>query len=108
MKRAALILFHVGAVLSLLFCLAAVGLWRWGRSAELVIFRVTPLSMHVLHLSRGELRVVVSHKFNPLDPYPASMLGWTSRTYPDSDLLADAPGIFPVPAHRWLASSWAT
>lgn len=62
MKRAALILFHLAAALSLLLCVAAIGLWRWGRSAEFVVARMTPMSLQTLSVSRGELRLLAFHQ----------------------------------------------
>ena len=96
MRRAALTFFHLAAGVSLLLCVAAIGVWWRARSAQVRVFQGTPLSMHFLDVSRGELRVTASHRFNQLKPYPENMLGWTCRIfYPDSDLLSDAPMYFP-------------
>src|SRR4051812_18316891 len=54
-KRTALILFHVAAALSLLLCLAAIGVWWW--SGTLEVGRVMPLSSYGLIVSHGELGV---------------------------------------------------
>jgi hypothetical protein len=102
MKRAALILFHVAAALSLLLCLAGVGVWVWGHWAMLDIARRTPLSVRDLGVSQGELSVAVSRSLNPRGPFPDSVLGWSCRTYPCADFLANAPTIFPD-AHRPVA-----
>jgi hypothetical protein len=94
-RRLALILFHLAAGLSLLLCLAAVGLWGWGRSADLWVRRVTPLSSQSLAVSRGELRVAASRTFDPLNRYPDPVLGWACRTDPDWDVLAGVGKSFP-------------
>lgn len=80
MKRAALILFHLAAALSLLLCVAAIGLWWWGRSAELWVARVTPLSRQSLAVRDGELNVWASRTLNPLDRNADIVLGWTCGT----------------------------
>jgi hypothetical protein len=106
-RRAALILFHVAAALSLLLCVAAIALWAWGHWAEVWVARTTPLSRQALTVSRGELRMAASHMLNALDRHPDSMLGWRFRTYPDSDLLADVPKLYPN-ARPPMAGSFVT
>jgi hypothetical protein len=83
-KRAALILFHVAAALSLLLCLAAVGVCGWGRTtfSHLYVKRTTPLSEHSLYVSRGKLCIVVS-RFNSPRRYPDAMFGWRCETSQD-------------------------
>jgi hypothetical protein len=94
-RRAGLIFFHLAAALSLLLCLAAVGVWGWGRSGMWEVTRTAPLSFQSLTVTRGELRVAAAQNLNPLDPYPDEARGWTWRTYPDQDLLAVVPFEFP-------------
>ncbi|MDB5324323.1 MAG: hypothetical protein JWN40_5954 [Phycisphaerales bacterium] len=95
MKRAALILFHMAAALSLVLFLAAIGAWWWGRSAELEVMRRTQQSSHFLTVSRGELRLVAFHRLNLLPPRPPRMLGWTCDVSSAFDPRADARGLFP-------------
>lgn len=52
-----------------------------------------PLATQTLTVSRGELRIITFHRFNPLDPSWDSMLGWSCEASPDVDLLAVAAGI---------------
>jgi hypothetical protein len=51
MRRAALIVFHLAAAISLLLCLASIGLWGWGRIATLEAQRVSFVSLHSLSVS---------------------------------------------------------
>jgi hypothetical protein len=93
-RRAALIFFHIAAALSLLLCLAAVGVWGWGRSATVEATRGTAQSLQSLAVSRGEFRVWSLQDDVAGLPQPAqvpSKLSW--QTYQDSDFLADA-GVF--------------
>jgi 4-amino-4-deoxy-L-arabinose transferase-like glycosyltransferase len=95
-RRLALILFHVAAALSLLLCLAAVGLWWLGRSAKgvLAIQRVTQWSVYGVSASRGELHLETQHLYTTY-PHQDSMLGWGCQTLPDQDCLALLPRFFP-------------
>jgi hypothetical protein len=95
MRRAALICFNLAAGASLLLCVAAVGAWGWGRTAELEVTRGTPQSIQTLSVSRGELNVWVYRPPEPMYSYPDGILGWTCRTDPDRDLLAAAQQLFP-------------
>jgi hypothetical protein len=96
-RRAALILFHMAAALSLLLCLAVIGLWGWGRSptGRLVVQRVTPWSMCGVSASRrGELHLERWRQYTTY-PLPDGMLGWSCKTLPDDDHLALLPKFFP-------------
>ena len=91
MKRAGLVCFHIAAGMSLLLCVAAVGAWGWGRTAELLVARTTPMSRQGLAVSRGELSAGASRLLNPLDRHPDFSLGWACQAKPDRDLFDDVP-----------------
>jgi len=95
MKRAGLVCFHIAAGMSLLLCVAAVGAWGWGRTHALLIERVTSLSRQTLAVTRGEFRVLVFDRSDPLYRYADSMLGWKSDSSGAWDILGDTPSYFP-------------
>jgi hypothetical protein len=99
MRRTALILFHLTAALSLLVCVAAIGVWAWGCSEGLKVevSRANPLSEQSMTVSRGELRIIFFDRFNPLGPDWNFMLGWACFAAPDIDLVAVASGIRNAP-----------
>ena len=95
MRRAALILFHLAAALSLLLCLAAVGAWGWGQLRTLAVTDTKLQSVYRLATSRGELCLWARHRFNTRPHY--QVLGWAATIYPASDLIAGTPYLFPNP-----------
>jgi hypothetical protein len=95
MRRPVLrILLNAATVLSLLLCVAATGLWWWGRTGTMQLFRTTPLSLRSLTVTRGEICIGAS---DTLDPRPPNWyrLGWTYGFYPDSDPFELVPEYFP-------------
>jgi len=98
MKCAALILFHVAAVLSRLLCVMAVGTWVWGqsRTERLEIDRSTSSSAWQLFVSSGELSLRLTRGFNPLAAYANVPLGWALRREPAWDPLGETPRFFPA------------
>jgi hypothetical protein len=96
MRRAALILFHVAAALSLLLCVAVIGLWGWGWSSTVEVARLMPQSIYSLSMSGDELSARVTHRFDPSYRNPEIALGWTGRTKREFDYLAEAQNSFPT------------
>jgi hypothetical protein len=98
-RRPILILFRLAAALSLLLCLATIGLWCWGHWSVVRVKRVTPMSNHSLAVSRDEFLLFEDRATLPVFRNPPNY-GWTCETLPDAeDFLALAPQVFPK-SHR--------
>jgi hypothetical protein len=95
-KRAALICFHLAASVSLLLCVAAVGVWWCSHRGMLQVCRQSGLSICYLGVYRGEFEV--SWQQTLTDPgYTEGFCGWEWVPQIDGpmDLLPSVTTFFP-------------